>query len=74
MDEHLNRRLESAFANKRQGNLQESMEIYLEVLKSQTLADSQIEKHIFMRLNCHRNLGEVFESLNGYEQAKYHYT
>lgn len=50
------------------------MEIYLEVLRSDTLADSLIEKHIVMRLNCHRNLGEVFEILKGYEQAKHHYS
>jgi len=43
------------------------MEIYLEVLRSETLADSLIEKHVVMRLNCHRNLGEVFENLLGYE-------
>ena len=43
------------------------MEIYLEVLRSDTLAGSLIEKHVIMRLNCHRNLGEVFESLGGFE-------
>ena len=50
------------------------MEIYLEVLRSDTLAESMIEKHVVMRLNCHRNLGEVFESLQGLDQAKHHYT
>ena len=74
IDEHLTSRLELAYGFKRQGKLHDSMEIYLEVLRSDTLADSLIEKHVVMRLNCHRNLGEVFESLLGYEQAKHHYT
>lgn len=67
VDEHLNARLELAFGHKRQAKLHESMEIYLEVLRSDTLADSLIEKHVVMRLNCHKNLGEVFESLGGFE-------
>lgn len=67
MDEHLTSRLELAYGYKKQGKLHESMEIYLEVLRSETLADSLIEKHIVMRLNCHRNLGEVFENLLGFE-------
>lgn len=50
------------------------MEIYLEVLRSDSLADSMIEKHVVMRLNCHRNLGEVFENLKGFDQSKHHYT
>ena len=74
VDEHLNSRLELAFNLKKQSKYLESMEIYLEILKSDTLAGSMIEKHVVMRLNCHRNLGEVFENLNGYEQAKHHYT
>ena len=50
------------------------MELYLEVLRSDTLVGSMIEKHVVMSLNCHRNLGEVFENLSGFEQAKHHYT
>ena len=50
------------------------MEIYLDILKSSTLAESVIEKHLQMQNQCHRNLGDVFEQLQAYEHAKHHYT
>jgi hypothetical protein len=57
-----------------QNEPQQAMDIYMEILNSKTLADSVFEKHLIMKNQCHRNLGEVFEQLQAYEHAKHHYT
>jgi hypothetical protein len=50
-----------AYTYQTQNNPQQALEIYTEILNSTTLADSVIEKHLTMKNQCHRNLGEVFE-------------
>jgi hypothetical protein len=73
VDEMLNKKLEQAFAVK---NTQphQAMQLYLEVLASESLQNSHIDKHMFMKFNAHKNLGDVMLVLTLYNEAKYHFT
>jgi len=50
------------------------MQLYEQVLASESLKNSHIDKHMFMRFNAHKNLGEVMATLKMYQESKYHLT
>ena len=41
---------------------------------SGSLKFSQLEQHIVMRQNAHKNVGEIYENLKNFKLAKNHYT
>ena len=70
----LNKKLEAAFLFKNNNQPEEAMQLYEEVLASESLQSSHIDKHMFMRFNAHKNLGDVMANLKMYQESKYHFT
>ena len=73
-DERLNQKLMDAYNKKRAGQFLEALQGYTTVLDDEFVKVGQIDKHIFMRYNAHKNSGEVYEQIENYPLAKYHYT
>lgn len=56
--------LELAFKLKQDGRFSEAAAKYEKLLMESALKDSRvIEKHLFMRFNIHKNLGEIYGAL-----------
>lgn len=66
--------MNQAFNLKSAGQNQKALEVYLMVLSQDFLKSSQLEQHIIMRLNAHKNVGEIYEVLENFKLAKNHYT
>ena len=62
-----------AFTKKQAGQYFEALTSYTAVLEDEFLKDAKIDKHIFMRYNAQKNCGEVYEKMENFSLAKYHY-
>ncbi|CDW73908.1 UNKNOWN [Stylonychia lemnae] len=60
-DEHYNKKLMEAFQLKNQMRNYEALEIYLDIIGQEFLKDSKIDKHVYMRFNAFKNIGEIYE-------------
>lgn len=63
-----------AYNKKQAGQFFEALQSYTAVLEDTFLKDAKIDKHVFMRFNAHKNCGEVYEKIEKFPLAKYHYT
>ena len=62
----------------------DALDIYLEVINQDflkvkqkilnSLQDSKIDKHVFMRFNAFKNIGEIYERVGEFQKAKDFYT
>jgi hypothetical protein len=73
-DELLERKLQEAYVLKQQLDYVKARDTYESVINDQLLKESSIEKHLFIKLNAQKNLGETYESMGNFAQAKVHYT
>eukprot|EP00347_Sterkiella_histriomuscorum_P021367 403334229 len=73
-DEHINKKLNEAFQMKQQNQNDEALKIYLEIINLDFLKESKIDKHVFMKFNAFKNIGEIQERIGQYFQAKNYYT
>ncbi len=63
-----------AYNKKQSGQYLDALQGYTSVLEDECVKVGQIDKHIFMRFNAHKNSGEVYEKIENFPLAKYHYT
>jgi tetratricopeptide (TPR) repeat protein len=73
-DEKINQDLHQAYSLKSAGQNQKALELYLVVLSQDFIKGSQLEQHIIMRQNAHKNVGEIYEAMENYKLSKQHYT
>ena len=73
-DEMLERSLNEAFQLKESQQYFKALECYVNVLNDTFLKESLIEKHLFLKFNAQKNLGETYELTGNFKLAKEHYT
>ena len=56
------------------GEYQKALEVYLVVLSKEFIKVSSLTTHIHMKLNSHKNVGEIYEIIGSHKLAKNHYT
>ena len=44
------------------------------MLENEVIKTAKISKHNFMKFNAHKNIAEVYEHMNNFNLAKFHYT